>query len=187
MNIGVAIVVVAVLYFIDKHNRWRQTLKLVVALAVAAGLLYGSVYMYGRYEAWREAKATTMQRAQTAQVRALIFDPKFPKLSMEAQQAALSRVDPDFGKLSPKGFVEAETGLWETGSEDEKTTSLGGPDPYAALGWHAVAPFSDLSKGAKVGSMLCGVNEAGHIVPDGKGGCVPPPPDGYIIDAPKAK
>jgi hypothetical protein len=119
------------------------TLVLMLVL-LPAGLIYGSIYAYGKYEAWQEAKAVAVQKAQTAQVRALIFDPKFPRLSMGAQQAALSHIDPDFSKLSPKGFVEAETGLWETGSEGEKTRSLGGPDPYAEFGGHAVAPFSDL-------------------------------------------
>jgi hypothetical protein len=55
MTIGVAIVVVAVIYFIDKHNRWMQVLKLVVVLAVVAVLLYGSIYAYDKYATWRIA------------------------------------------------------------------------------------------------------------------------------------
>jgi hypothetical protein len=29
-------------------------------------------------------------------------------------------------------------------------------------------------------SMQCGLDTDGHIVPDGKGGCIPPPPSGGI-------
>ncbi len=32
--------------------------------------------------------------------------------------------------------------------------------------------------------VKCGLDPNGHVVPDGKGGCIPPPPDGYVIDAP---
>ena len=31
--------------------------------------------------------------------------------------------------------------------------------------------------------VRCGLDANGHIVSDGKGGCIPPPPDGYIIGA----
>ena len=30
--------------------------------------------------------------------------------------------------------------------------------------------------------VKCGVDADGHIFSDGKGGCIPPPPDGYVID-----
>jgi hypothetical protein len=33
--------------------------------------------------------------------------------------------------------------------------------------------------------VKCGLDANGHIVPDGKGGCIPPPPSGYIVDVPK--
>ena len=32
--------------------------------------------------------------------------------------------------------------------------------------------------------VKCGLDTDGHIVPDGKGGCSPPPPDGYFYDKP---
>jgi hypothetical protein len=34
-------------------------------------------------------------------------------------------------------------------------------------------------------SVQCGLDVGRHILPDGNGGCIPPPPDGgYIIDVP---
>lgn len=34
---------------------------------------------------------------------------------------------------------------------------------------------------ASQNSVQCGLDKSGHIVPDGKGGCIPPPPDGSIV------
>ena len=38
---------------------------------------------------------------------------------------------------------------------------------------------------AKPNFVNCGLDKYGHIVPDGKGGCILPPPNGYFIDVPK--
>jgi hypothetical protein len=42
-----------------------------------------------------------------------------------------------------------------------------------------------LNPECKSNSTQCGLDTNGHIVSDGKGGCILPPPSGYIIDAPK--
>ena len=46
--------------------------------------------------------------------------------------------------------------------------------------------FKALTTPPVVNSVRCGLDTNKHIVPDDKGGCVPPPPNGYIIDAPTA-
>lgn len=38
---------------------------------------------------------------------------------------------------------------------------------------------------AVVNSVPCGLDTNEHIVPDGKGGCISPPPSGYILDVPQ--
>jgi hypothetical protein len=51
---------------------------------------------------------------------------------------------------------------------------------------HERKPASSMPGGiASQNSVQCGLDANGHIVPDGKGGCVSPPPDGYTIDVPK--
>ena len=34
---------------------------------------------------------------------------------------------------------------------------------------------------ASQNSVQCGLDKSGHIVPDGKGGCIPPPPSGAVV------
>jgi hypothetical protein len=52
---------------------------------------------------------------------------------------------------------------------------------YAKPASKAPEPHYDM----KSNVVNCGLDVNGHIVPDGKGGCILPPPDGYFIEVPK--
>jgi hypothetical protein len=160
MTLGIALVIIFVLYLIDKHNRWTQTLKLVVAMAVVAGLLFGSMYAYTKYEAWRVtrcvAKSTPAGNATAAAETeaACERDPSKPLVLDMSKAISRHKLQcSKNGKLQPDFFAEFG-GVITTCAADETP-------------------------------MLCGLDAAGHIVPDGKGGCILPPPDGYTIDVPK--
>jgi hypothetical protein len=159
MTLGIALIIIFVLYLIDKHNRWRQTLKLVVALAVVAGLLYGSVYAYDRYATWRIrlciAKSTPAGNATAAaEIEAACDrDPSKP-LALDMSKAV------PFNPNAPY-----------SGSQKDATD-------YQKMACEAGA----IDPECKPRSVKCGLDAAGHIVPDGKGGCIQPPPDGYVLE-----
>jgi hypothetical protein len=163
MTIGIAIVIVAVMYFIDKHNRWMQILKLVVGLAVAAGLIYGSIYAYDKYATWRIANCIA-------------------KSTPAGNETAAAEIEAACDRDPSKPLVlnaSASTPLRQT-LECSKNGKLQ-TDLFTQFGGVLVQCPPDESP------VYCGQDKNGHIVLDGKGGCIPPPPDGYIIDAPTTK
>jgi hypothetical protein len=64
MTIGIAIVVVAVMFFIDRHNRWRTAGKIVACLVIAAMLGYGGLLSWGWYSDHRAQRELARQQAQ---------------------------------------------------------------------------------------------------------------------------
>jgi hypothetical protein len=57
MSLGTALIVVAVLYLIDKHGLWRPAAKIAGALTVLALLVFGAVYGWNRYTNYKAAVA----------------------------------------------------------------------------------------------------------------------------------
>jgi hypothetical protein len=56
MSVGVALVIIFVLYLIDKHNQWRRA-ALITAVAVVLGILgLGSWFGWIKYQDWKAAK-----------------------------------------------------------------------------------------------------------------------------------
>jgi uncharacterized membrane protein YsdA (DUF1294 family) len=128
MSIGIAAVIIFVLYLIDKHGQWRQTAKIAGALVVLALVGWGALLGYDKYDVWHRAKAEHAAAVTACLVR---------NGSGRGTQKAC--------EIDPTVVVEGKV----------KVT----------------ANF-----------VKCGVDADGHIFSDGKGGCIPPPPDGYVID-----
>lgn len=63
MAIGIALVLIFVLYLIDKHNRWRQALKLTVGLVVFSIFGVGVFFAWQKYQAYREEKQEQAESA----------------------------------------------------------------------------------------------------------------------------
>jgi hypothetical protein len=157
MTLGIALIIIFVLYLIDKHNRWWQTLKLVVALAVPACLLYGSTYAYQKYETWRVARCVA-------------------KSTPAGNETAAAEIEAACERDSSKPLVlntRASTPLRQT-LECSKDGKLQ-PDLFTQFGGVVVKCAPDETP------VYCGQDKNGHIVLDGKGGCIPPPPDGSNI------
>ena len=64
MNLGYALIIIFVLYLIDKHNRWRAAAK-IGGLLIALGLLAaGSIFGWQEYQSRQEAKRLAQQQAK---------------------------------------------------------------------------------------------------------------------------
>jgi hypothetical protein len=133
MSLGIAAVIIFVLYLIDKHGQWRQAGKVAVALVILGLLGIGGLLGYEKYNSWRRAKAERI-----AAVKACV-----DRNGADSTTQKACEIDPN-------------------------VTVKGQADPNAP-------PVPN--------SVSCGLDTNGHIVPDGKGGCIPPPPSGFFIDA----
>jgi len=127
MSLGIAAVIIFVLYLIDKHGRWLQTAKITAALVVLVLLGWAGLLGYDKYESWRRARAE---------------------------------------------HVAAVTACVAQNGSDPTTRKACETDPTVEVRVKVTANF-----------VKCGVDAEGHIFPDGKGGCIPPPPDGFVMDA----
>src|SRR6266851_2417505 len=63
MSIGLALIVIFILYLIDKHNRWRQAVKILSGLIILAVLGVGGFYSWTKYDEYRTAKREAAQQA----------------------------------------------------------------------------------------------------------------------------
>jgi hypothetical protein len=64
MSIGIGLVVIFVLYLIDKHNRWRQAAKIAAGLVVLALLIGGGIFGWQELISRREAKRLVQEQAK---------------------------------------------------------------------------------------------------------------------------
>ena len=72
MTLGAFLLLIFILYLIDKHGKWRQATKIVVALIVLCLLGVGGVYGWSKYEDYKAAKQQAAEAAaQQAQQAAL--------------------------------------------------------------------------------------------------------------------
>ena len=73
MTLGIALLLIFVLYLIDKHNRWWQTLKILVGLVFLGILVTGGWFGWKKYDAYRTEKRTQAEAsAFQARVKACI-------------------------------------------------------------------------------------------------------------------
>ena len=64
MTLGIALVLIFVLYLIDKNKVWRQAVKVVIGLAVLGVLAIAGLYGWTKYDEWQKrAEATKQQKA----------------------------------------------------------------------------------------------------------------------------
>jgi uncharacterized membrane protein YsdA (DUF1294 family) len=68
MSLGIAAVIIFVLYLIDKNGKWRQAGKVAVALVVLAMLGIGGLAGYDKYKSWKRAKAERIAAIKTKKV-----------------------------------------------------------------------------------------------------------------------
>jgi hypothetical protein len=64
MTLGIALLLIFILYLIDKHNRWRIAAKLTGGLIVLCILAVGGFFGWEKYQAWRGARQEARQEAE---------------------------------------------------------------------------------------------------------------------------
>jgi|SRR5579859_2092864 len=68
-TLSLALVFIFVLYLVDKHNRWRQAVKVVIGLAVLGVLVVAALFGWAKYDEWlKRAEAAKQQKAWQASV-----------------------------------------------------------------------------------------------------------------------
>jgi hypothetical protein len=75
MSLGIALVVVFVLYLVDKHDRWRQAFKGAVWLGLLCAVLLDCIYGWTALNDYRTRKAYEKAEQRDA---APAFDPSAP-------------------------------------------------------------------------------------------------------------
>jgi hypothetical protein len=70
-TLSLALVFIFVLYLVDKHNRWRQAVKVVIGLAVLGALVIAALFGWAKYGEWQKnLEAAKQQKAWQASVNA---------------------------------------------------------------------------------------------------------------------
>jgi len=62
MTLGIALLLIFILYLIDKHNRWRQAVKITIGLVVVGLLAIGGVYGWQKYDEYQIEKQQAAER-----------------------------------------------------------------------------------------------------------------------------
>lgn len=71
MTLGIALVLIFILYLIDKNKVWRQAVKVAIGLAVLGVLVVGGLFGWAKYDEWRQRVETVkQQKARQASVNA---------------------------------------------------------------------------------------------------------------------
>jgi hypothetical protein len=90
MPVGIALILIFVLYLIDKHNRWRIAIKITISLIILAILVWGGALGWQKYDEWKTAKAGEQYLAEQAKETA-------------TKEAALAKTCKDWEDKHPVG------------------------------------------------------------------------------------
>jgi len=156
MTIGVAIVVVAAMYFIDKHNLWRRCAICLVIVAFAALLAQGGFWGWRVYRDARDKKALAeFNKKWAAEVPACNARNIKTYFDVAAQSPPPAGLPPGFELQSiPQSTME----------EIKKSCSA---DPYKYV-WRG--PWEEVSE-----ECIDGTNPPCTLTSDGHGNLVPIP------------
>ncbi len=168
MNIGVAIVVVAIMYFIDKHSLWRRFAICLGIIAVVALLGLGGFWRWTTYRDVRDKKAfAEFNKKWAAEIPAC--NGRNIKNYFAAQDAVVK-------PTLPPGY-ELEQSIPLSTMEDIKKSCSA--DPYKYV-WNSQLKFGETEE------CLDGTNLPCLLVSDGRGNLLPIPKGQAKDDAKKA-
>lgn len=86
MALGIALLLIFILYLIDKHNLWRKAVKITVWLCIVAAIGLGCLFSWLKYDAYRTEKR---QEAEDAAYEAKMK----PIRDCEARNAQFSNAE----------------------------------------------------------------------------------------------
>jgi hypothetical protein len=147
MSLGIAVIVVFILYLIDKHNRWRQAAKITLGLIIV-GFLAGTCYW-----GWEKHNARIVEEREATQMAA---DEAAVRANADClkRNAQFSNVFEECEK-DPSVVLHPISVTW-----DHPTSSATRPQPI--IGWAVVTPTdgatADIYKRCSfgVGDFPCG-------------------------------
>ena len=151
--LSIALVLIFVMWLIDKHNQWKRTAKIALALVVLAVVGVAGIYGYNRYDNWREKKREKAQH--DGAVKACIG--RFPDKDTSAQTTC--EANPD----AVPGMADAAI-QWDSTPD---TSTLQKPKPVTRpRSRHLrVKSYADIElTTTEFGSLDCGTVKPGEIV-----------------------
>ncbi len=106
MTLGIALLLIFILYLIDKHNRWRQTIKVTIGLVVVGLLGIGGVYGWEKYDEYQTEKQQAAYRTKMKPVwDCTARNSKFSNAEEECEKdpaVVLHAIQPDvFDQIAP--------------------------------------------------------------------------------------
>jgi hypothetical protein len=106
MTLGIALLLIFILYLIDKHNRWRQAVKVVIGLVVLGLLAIGGVYGWQKYDEYQNEKQQAAYRSKMQPVwDCTARNSQFSNAEEECEKnpaAVLHAIQPDiFDQIAP--------------------------------------------------------------------------------------
>ncbi len=159
MTIGVAIVVVAVMYFIDKHNLWRRAAMCLGVTAAAVLLGLGGFWGWKTHRDTRDAKALTeFNKKWAAEI------PACNSRNIKNYFAAAAATSPAHPPGLPPGF-ELEQSMPQSVMENIKKNCNASPFTYV---WPT--PWEVAGE-----ECIDGTNPPCTLMSDGHGNLVPIP------------
>jgi len=147
--LSIALVLIFVMWLIDKHNAWKRTGKIALVVVALAVFGLGGVYGWAYYEDWKATKARAAVDAAAAaqhdaQVKACIA--RFP--NADQFDRAACEVNPD---SIPQSNVDPYAGI--------ATTPPKRPAPL-----HHVRSTNDADlMTTEYGALICGHVKAGQV------------------------
>lgn len=156
MALGIALILIFVLYLIDKHNRWRQAIKITVALVILAILGVGGLFGWQEYETWQAAKQEAQREAEQAK-------------QVAQRQAELAKTCKEWEDKHPVGSpLDKLQGKWDDGTKIPYGTILGSPTgcegPLETAYNGQIGPWNNYAKSLKTTTHQQFGN--GHVAPD---------------------
>jgi type II secretory pathway pseudopilin PulG len=118
MALGIALILIFVLFLIDKHNRWRQAIKITVALIILAILGVGGLFGWQEYETWQSAKQEAQREAEQAK-------------QVAQKQAELAKTCKDWEDKHPVGSPLDKENIKEDGKKTPTEFVLDPPQDCA--------------------------------------------------------
>ena len=180
MTIGTALLIIAILYLIDRHNLWKRAAQGVLVLAILAVLIAGTVYGWVGVSDWRDRNRANREMAARDREMAAKVDACVKRNTVTL---------PPTSNPNPWDVVS---------TQPSRDACLLNPDMQPEnLKVDAKAPKDgfdgapcDNPKGCPIvnGHMVylhnfvkCGLDVDGQIITNSTGACIPPPPDNSLI------